>query len=80
MAAISKHYGDVANWIEKVIDSCEHPLQESAARKLIRLFEKKYFGTLDDRACIEVARSLNHRLDEKLFGRLDKKLNNLHKL
>ena len=80
MAAISKHYGDVANWIEKVIDSCEHRLQESAARKLIRLFEKKYVGTLDDRAFIEVARSLNHRLDEKLFGRLDKKLNNLHKL
>ena len=52
MAAISKHYGDVANWIEKVIDSCEHPLQESAARKLIRLFEKKYVGTLDDRAFI----------------------------
>lgn len=80
MAAISKHYGDVANWIEKVIDSCEHPLQESAARKLIRLFEKQYVGTLDDRAFIEVSQSLNHRLDEKLFGRLDKKLNNLHKL
>jgi len=73
MAAISKHYGDVANWIEKVIDSCEHPLQESAARKLIRLFEKQYFDKLDTPTFFEVSRSLNHRLDDKTFGRLDKK-------
>jgi hypothetical protein len=80
MAAISKHYGDVANWIEAVIDSCENPLQESAARKLIRLFEKKYLDKLDTPTFWEVSRRLNHRLDDKLFGRLDKKLNRLHKL
>ena len=75
MAAISKHYGDVANWIEKVIDSCEHPLQESAARKLVRLFEKNYFDRLDTPTFFEVSRRLNRRLDDKVFSRLDKKFN-----
>jgi hypothetical protein len=31
MAAKSKHYGDIAIWIEEVIDSCNHPLQEIVA-------------------------------------------------
>jgi hypothetical protein len=75
MAAISKHYGDVANWIEKVIDSCEHPTQEIAARKLVRLFEKKYFDVLDMQTYLEVSRRLQHRLDDKVFSRLDKKFN-----
>ena len=38
MAATSKHYGDVARWIEKVIDSCETQEQDRAARKLINQF------------------------------------------
>ena len=42
MAANSKHYGDVTNWIEKVIESCETPLQELTARKLVRQFEHQY--------------------------------------
>jgi hypothetical protein len=42
MAATSNHYGDVANWIEKVIDSCETPSQEAAARRLVRQFEIQY--------------------------------------
>ena len=74
MAAISKHYGDVANWIEKVIDSCEHPLQESAARKLIRLFEKNYAAELEMPVYLEISRRLNHRLDDKTFGRLEKNI------
>ncbi len=43
MAATSKHYGDVELWIEKVIKSCETPLQEITARHLIQNFEKNYF-------------------------------------
>ena len=74
MAAISKHYGDVANWIEKVIDSCEHPLQESAARKLIRLFEKNYAAEFEMPVYLEISRRLNHRLDDKTFGRLEKNI------
>jgi hypothetical protein len=31
----SKHYGDVAKWLEKVIDSCETYQQAITARKLV---------------------------------------------
>ena len=34
----SNHYGDVAKWIEKVIDSCETYQQTFTAKKLIRNF------------------------------------------
>lgn len=34
----STHYGDIQKWIEKVIDSCETPLQINTARDLIRNF------------------------------------------
>ena len=37
----SRHYGDVQNWIEKVIDSCETYEQTRSARRLIWNFEKQ---------------------------------------
>ncbi len=37
----SRHYGDVAKWIEKVIDSCEIYQQAFGAKKLIWNFEKQ---------------------------------------
>ena len=37
----STHYGDVAKWIEKVIDSCETHQQTFTARELIRNFQKQ---------------------------------------
>jgi hypothetical protein len=61
MASTSKHYGDVVNWIEKVINSCETPLQEGTARKLIYQFE--------------LSRRLRDTLDQKFYTRLDKKFN-----
>ena len=39
MGATSNNINDIAIWVEKVIDSCETPMQEVYARKLIRLFE-----------------------------------------
>lgn len=42
MAAASKHYGDVAIWIEKVINSCETYSQEATARRLVCLFKRQY--------------------------------------
>lgn len=42
----SKHYGDVAKWLEKVIDSCETYQQTMTARKLVQNFrdqlQRKY--------------------------------------
>lgn len=39
MAATSKHYGDIALWIEKVINSSETRQQCVNARKLLYNFE-----------------------------------------
>lgn len=62
MSAKSKHYGDVIIWIEKVIDSCTHPLQEITARHLIQNFEKLYY---------EVDKSFSFELSSKLRTRLE---------
>ena len=66
MGATSNHYGDVANWVEKVIESCETPLQEITARKLVRLFEKKY-SYLEYAVYRDLCRRLQLKLDELFF-------------
>ena len=45
----SNHYGDVAKWIEKVIDSCETLQQTHSARQLVRNFEKQLMRNLGDK-------------------------------
>jgi predicted nucleotide-binding protein (sugar kinase/HSP70/actin superfamily) len=40
MAAVSKHYGDVNVWIEKIIDSCDSTKQQQTIYKLIQQFNK----------------------------------------
>lgn len=44
----SKHYGDVAKWVESVIDSCVTIEQAWSARKLVRNFELQMYkhGTI----------------------------------
>ena len=42
MAAVSKHWADVNNWLYKVIDSCTTPMQLISTKHLIRLYEKMY--------------------------------------
>ena len=37
----STHYGDVAKWIEKVIDSCETYQQTHGAKQLVTNFAKQ---------------------------------------
>jgi hypothetical protein len=37
----STHYGDVAKWIEKVIDSCETYQQTFTAKQLVTNFAKQ---------------------------------------
>ena len=75
MAATSRHYGDIAVWINKVIDSCNHPLQEITARKLVRNFES-YLG----RAGMEfweiqsLIRPMHFRIEEKRWDRTENRL------
>ena len=45
----STHYGDVAKWIEKVIDSCETLQQTFTARKLIRNFRNQLIKNTPDK-------------------------------
>ena len=71
MPATSKHYGDVTTWIEKVIESCETPLQEVTARKLVRLFESQYVD-IDRELDWSLSRKLRMSLDRKVYSRLDK--------
>ena len=69
MASTSNHYGDVANWIEKVIDSCETPLQEISARKLVRLYEKQY-SYLEYPVYRELTLRLQNKLNSKFVSRV----------
>ena len=71
MAATSNHYGDVAIWIEKVIESCETSLQEVSARKLVRQFELQ-FKDIDRELYWELSRRLRDSLDNKFYSRMDK--------
>jgi hypothetical protein len=73
MASTSKHYGDVVNWIEKVINSCETPLQEVTAKKLIYQFELQY-REIDKELNFQLSRKLRNTLDQKFYTRLDKNL------
>jgi hypothetical protein len=71
MASTSKHHGDVAIWIEKVINSCETPLQEIAARKLTQLFEIQY-RDIDRELGWALSKKLRAALDNKFYSRMDK--------
>lgn len=64
MAATSNHYGDVSNWIEKVIDSCETRSQELSARRLVSLYEKQY-SYLEYPVYRELAFRLQNKLNDK---------------
>jgi hypothetical protein len=44
----SAHYGDVAKWIEKVIDSCETIEQTFVANNLVRNFRKQLIKNTPD--------------------------------
>lgn len=73
MAATSKHYGDVALWIEKVIDSCETQEQDRAARNLIKQFMVVYHD-LEFVVLNKLTRDLSMRLDDRTMNRLENRL------
>jgi len=63
----SRHYGDVANWIEKVIDSCKTREQVFSCQKLIHNFENtKEFKSLDFNVRWRVTVPLNVKFKIKL--------------
>lgn len=72
MGSISNHYGDVATWVEKVINSCESPQQEIAARKLLRQFEKRIETEVPE-LCYYYSLYLKNILDTKFYTDLNQK-------
>jgi hypothetical protein len=70
----SAHYGDVAKWIEKVIDSCETYQQTFAAKMLIVNFGKQMSrNKVDTRLMWGIRSSLDLTLTikrDKLINRL----------
>lgn len=72
MAANSKHNGDIAIWVKKVIESCETPQQINNARRLMLLFSDKL-----DRENVDFLikrdhiKSLQNEIDLKYCERLE---------
>jgi hypothetical protein len=63
----SRHYGDVANWIERVIDSCKTREQVFTCQKLIHNFENTAeFKKLDFNVRWRVTSPLNVKFRVKL--------------
>jgi sulfur relay (sulfurtransferase) DsrC/TusE family protein len=75
MGAISNHYGDVQNWVEKVIDSCETYNQARSARMLVLNFEKQMSRNKVNSSLIwSVSSSLSFELTLKRNELLKKQL------
>ena len=70
MGAISNHYGDVQNWVEKVIDSCETHGQARSARMLVWNFEKQMTEN-------KVDSSIRHSIGNYLRRLVSNKMNDL---
>lgn len=61
----SRHYGDVAKWIEKVIDSCETREQTFVAKRLIRNFYNQLDRKLGALNYETIISPLEYRLSNK---------------
>ena len=72
----STHYGDVAKWIEKVIDSCETHQQTFTARKLVNNFRTQLMKNTPDKYWnsyqYEVIWPLENKLSYKRQSFMDK--------
>jgi len=75
MGAISNHYGDVQNWVEKVIDSCETYNQTRSARMLVWNFEKQMTeNNVDSSIRSSIGSHLRNLLSNKTHDLIEKQL------
>jgi hypothetical protein len=68
----STHYGDVQNWVEKVIDSCETQEQTHSARKLVCNFENQM---RNNKVNISICHSIGHHLISLVHDKMEEILN-----
>jgi hypothetical protein len=73
----SRHYGDVAKWIEKVIDSCETLQQTFTARKLIRNFSTQLMKSEPDKYWRSYQYDIIWKLDTMVHTKRDNLLKEL---
>ena len=73
MGAISNHYVDVQNWVEKVIDSCETYDQARSARRLIWNFENQMVNNKLDSS---IRRSIGNYLRNLISNKMGELLIN----
>jgi len=75
MGAISNHYEDVQNWVEKVIDSCKTYDQARSARRLIWNFENQMVNNkLDSSIRRSIGNYLRNLISNKMGDLLIKQL------
>jgi hypothetical protein len=76
MAAVSKHYGDVNVWIEKIIDSCDSTKQQRTIQNLINQFKKilDKDNTLEFDFRSNIIWQLERKLDNKIWELIDEKI------
>lgn len=76
MAASSIHYGDVFNWVMKVIDSCDQYNQIFTAHRLVDNFCSKDYPTLEWYEKSNMNRELISAVHEKQRQLLNQKYDN----
>jgi hypothetical protein len=73
----SKHYGDVSNWIEKVIKSCITEEHIQSTRNLLNNFESQYVNLDHHLIHHMVGNPLRRKLDQKHYEILDEKISQI---
>jgi hypothetical protein len=73
MAANSSHYGDVANWIVKVINSCETYKQLAYSRNLMKLWDDRFWDKLPFAVSHELKIKMREAYDERIQITLNNK-------
>lgn len=61
MGAKGKNWYDTLLWVEEVIESCKTPLQEIAAKKLVKLYLAKY-----EKEIVSIDLTIYYRLMAKI--------------
>ncbi len=66
MAANSSHYGDVANWVVTVINACKTYKQLIYARKLMWLWNDRFWSKLPFEVSKELKDKMREAYDERV--------------
>lgn len=65
METRSKHWADVLNWLQKVVDSCQTKEQITNCEHLIRNFHKVYESKLGIKEVWDLTREMERKLWDK---------------